>query len=173
LAYSDQPLPIGEGQTISQPFIVAAMAEALELEGHERVLEVGTGSGYETAVLSLLAAEVYSVEVHESLAAAAEKKLASLGYRNVHLRTGDGSLGWPELAPFEGIVVTAAAPRVPPPLVQQLADGGRLVIPVGPTEHQELRQVKKIGGRTTERLLHYCRFVPLIGRHGWREPPDE
>ena len=167
-AYSDQPLPIGEGQTISQPYMVAVMTEALELSGGGRVLEVGTGSGYQAAVLSLLAGEIYTVESHSALALAARRRLARLGYANVHVHAGDGTLGLPEAAPFDGIVVAAAAPRVPPPLVEQLAEGGRLVIPVGPAEHQELLQVRKVSGQTTTRVLHYCRFVPLVGRYGWR-----
>ncbi len=168
IAYADQPLPIGEGQTISQPFMVAAMTEALELTGTERVLEVGTGSGYQAAVLSLLAAEVYTVESHASLALAARQRLERLGYSNVHIHVGDGTLGLPSAAPFDAIVVSAAAPRVPPPLLEQLAEGGRLVIPVGPADHQELFQVRKTGGQTTSLFLHDCRFVPLVGRHGWR-----
>lgn len=170
-AYSDQPLPIGEGQTISQPYMVAVMTEALELKGDERVLEVGTGSGYQAAVLSLLAAEVYTVENHASLALAAQRLLAQLGYTNVHVHAGDGTLGFPGAAPYGGIVVTAAAPRIPPPLVEQLAEGGRLVIPVGQADQQELLQVRKTGGKTTSSLLHYCRFVPLVGRYGWQNLP--
>jgi protein-L-isoaspartate(D-aspartate) O-methyltransferase len=166
-AYADQPLPIGEGQTISQPFMVAAMSDALELAGGERVLEVGTGSGYQAAVLSMLAAEVYTIESHASLALSARERLERLGFSNVHVHAGDGTLGLPAAAPYDAIVVTAAAPSVPPPLVKQLADGGRLVIPVGRPEHQELLQVRKAGGQTTSRVLHYCRFVPLVGRHGW------
>src|SRR5713101_6141049 len=157
-AYTDQPLPIGEGQTISQPFMVAAMTDALEL----------TGSGYQAAVLSLLAGEVYTVESHASLALAARRRLARLGYTNVQVHTGDGTLGLPEAAPYDAIVVTAAAPRVPPPLAEQLAEGGRLVIPVGQSDQQELWQVRKTAGETTSRVLHYCRFVPLVGRYGWR-----
>jgi protein-L-isoaspartate(D-aspartate) O-methyltransferase len=169
-AYADQPLPIGEGQTISQPFMVAAMSAALDLTGAERVLEIGTGSGYQAAVLSLLAREVYSVERVAALADAAQKRLTRLGYANVFVRTGDGTLGWPEAAPWDAIVVTAAAPRVPQPLVEQLAEGGRLVIPVGDAQQQELLLVRRLGARTDEQLLHYCRFVPLVGRHGWPGP---
>src|SRR5712692_5693162 len=166
-AYMDHPLPIGEGQTISQPFIVAAMLEALELSGHERVLEVGTGSGYEAAVLSLLAAEVHTIESQPALAEAARQRLARLGYIKVQVHAGDGSLGWPAAAPFDAMVVSAAAPHLPPPLLEQLAEGGRLVIPVGPADNQELLQVRKAGGGVVSRVLHYCRFVPLRGRHGW------
>ena len=167
VAYGDQPLPIGEGQTISQPFMVAAMTEAMELMGNERVLEVGTGSGYQAAVLSLLAREVYTLESHASLALAAQERLARLGYANVYVRVGDGTLGLPAAAPFDAIVVTAAAPRIPPPLVEQLAEGGRLVIPVGEAHQQELLQVRKRSGQTTAQVLYYCRFVPLVGRYGW------
>jgi len=167
LAYTDQPLPIGEGQTISQPFMVAAMTEALELTGSERVLEVGTGSGYQAAVLSRLAREVFSVESHASLAEAAAERLTRLGCTNVHIRTGDGTLGWPEHAPYDAIVVTAAAPRVPPPLADQLAEGGRLVIPVGDEHQQELLRLRKKGAQMLSEVLHYCRFVPLVGRYGW------
>lgn len=167
-AYKDQPLPIGAGQTISQPFMVAAMTDALELTGSERVLEIGTGSGYQAAVLFLLAAVVDTIESHFTLAASARHRLARLGYANVRVHTGDGTLGLPTAAPFDAIVVAAAAPQIPPPLVEQLAEGGRLVIPVGPPDHQELRQVRKSGGETSSRVLHYCRFVPLVGRYGWR-----
>jgi protein-L-isoaspartate(D-aspartate) O-methyltransferase len=166
-AYEDQPLPIGEGQTISQPFMVAAMTEAMELTGHERVLEVGTGSGYQAALLALLAREVFTIERHVSLANSAAERLARLGYHNVHVRTGDGTLGLPEEAPFDAIIVTAAAPGVPRPLVEQLADGGRLVIPVGPAGQQDLLRVRKCGEQTTTESLYLCRFVPLVGAHGW------
>jgi protein-L-isoaspartate(D-aspartate) O-methyltransferase len=169
-AYADQPLPIGEGQTISQPFMVGAMTDALALEGVERVLEVGTGSGYQAAVLALLAREVHSVETIETLATAAQARLARLGYRNVQVHSGDGTLGWKDAAPYDAIVVTAAAPRIPPPLMEQLAEGGRLVIPVGPATEQELVMVRKREGRTTSETLHYCRFVPLLGRYGWPSP---
>ncbi len=166
-AYADQPLPIGEGQTISQPYMVAAMTDALALEGKERVLEVGTGSGYQAAVLALLAREVHSVESVASLAKAAQARLAQLGYRNVQVHCGDGTLGLEQAAPYDAIVVTAAAPGIPPPLVEQLAEGGRLVIPVGPATEQELVLVRKLEGRATSETLHYCRFVPLLGRYGW------
>ncbi|HEV8384629.1 MAG TPA: protein-L-isoaspartate(D-aspartate) O-methyltransferase [Candidatus Acidoferrales bacterium] len=166
-AYADQPLPIGEGQTISQPFMVAAMTQALELQGHERVLEIGTGSGYQAAVLAVLAREVYSVENLASLAAVAQARLVRLGYDNVQVHSGDGTLGWPAAAPYDAIMVTAAAPHVPSPLVEQLAEGGRMVIPVGSAAEQELLRVRKTEGRITSETLHYCRFVPLLGRHGW------
>jgi len=168
-AYSDQPLPIGEGQTISQPYMVAAMAEALALTGSERALEIGTGSGYQAAVLSLLAREVYTIESHIALAETASQRLTRLGYTNVHVKAGDGTLGWPEAAPFGAILVTAAAPSIPPPLLTQLAEGGRLVIPVGTSDYQELRRIRKTVGRTTQESLFDCRFVPLLGRYGWRD----
>jgi protein-L-isoaspartate(D-aspartate) O-methyltransferase len=166
-AYADKPLPIGEGQTISQPFMVAAMTAALELTGNERVLEIGTGCGYQAAVLAKLAREVYSIESHASLAATARERLARLGYTNVQIRAGDGTLGWPEAAPFDRILVTAAAPAVPPPLLDQLAEGGRLVIPVGAADQQNLRRVARHRGQFIEQTLFDCRFVPLIGRYGW------
>jgi protein-L-isoaspartate(D-aspartate) O-methyltransferase len=166
-AYADTPLPIGVGQTISQPFMVAAMAEALLLEGSEKVLEIGAGSGYQAAVLSLLAREVIAIESQPALADVARSRLAKLGYNNVRVETGDGSLGWPPDAPYDAILVTAAAPYVPPPLLEQLADRGRLVIPVGPAEQQELLRIIKREGRTTRESLFACRFVPLLGRFGW------
>jgi protein-L-isoaspartate(D-aspartate) O-methyltransferase len=168
-AYADEPLPIGEGQTISQPFMVAAMAEALSLDGHERVLEIGAGSGYQAAVISLLAREVIAVETQPLLAASARARLARLGYLNARIELGDGSLGWPLDAPYDAILVTAAAPAVPPPLLEQLVEGGRLVIPVGSAEQQELLRIVKRGGATTQQSLYTCRFVPLLGRHGWRD----
>jgi len=166
-AYADKPLPIGEGQTISQPFMVAAMTEALELTGSERVLEIGTGSGYQAAVLSLLAREVFSVESHTSLALAAQERLGRLGYANVHVHNGDGSLGFADAAPYDAILITAAAPEIPPLLVGQLREGGRLVIPVGSQEDQELVQARKESGVLQSRVLFDCRFVPLLGRYGW------
>src|SRR5580704_15261546 len=172
-AYADEPLPIGEGQTISQPFMVAAMAEALTLEGSERVLEVGAGCGYQAAVLSLLAREVISIETQPALAARARERLAQLGYRNVRIEEGDGSFGWAAGAPYEAILVTAAAPAVPPPLLEQLAEGGRLVIPVGKSDHQELMCIAKREGRINERSLFACRFVPLVGHYGWRPNTQE
>jgi protein-L-isoaspartate(D-aspartate) O-methyltransferase len=169
-AYMDEPLPIGEGQTISQPFMVAAMAEAVSLNGRERVLEVGAGCGYQAAVLSRLAREVIAVESQPVLAASARERLGRLGYANVRVEKGDGSAGWPAAAPYDAILVTAAAPAVPQPLIDQLSEGGRLVIPVGPAERQELLRVVKREGRITEQSLYACRFVPLLGRYGW--PPD-
>jgi protein-L-isoaspartate(D-aspartate) O-methyltransferase len=166
-AYLDQPLAIGEGQTISQPFMVGSMTEALEISPDDRVLEVGTGSGYQAAVLSLLARDVYTIESRPELGEAARERLTRLGYDNVHVRIGDGTLGWPGEAPFEGIVVTAAAPLVPPPLVAQLADGGRLVLPVGSAETQELLRIRRRGEDLFTESFYHCRFVPLLGRHGW------
>jgi protein-L-isoaspartate(D-aspartate) O-methyltransferase len=168
-AYEDGPLPIEEGQTISQPYIVAYMIEALELTGRERVLEIGTGSGYAAAVLSLCAAEVFSVERIAALADAARGRLQELGYRNVAVHLGDGTLGWKDHAPYDAIVVTAGAPEVPAGLREQLATGGRLVIPVGPTPHlQELVRVRRLpSGEFRREELCGVRFVPLIGEQGW------
>lgn len=166
-AYYDGALPIGEGQTISQPYVVAHMTELLTLRGDEKVLEVGTGSGYQTAVLARLVAAVFSVERLANLSRRAADILAELGLANVHLRVGDGSLGWPEHAPFDAILVTCAAPQVPPPLLDQLADGGRLVSPVGQRGYQDLVRVVRQGERFLEERLSPVAFVPLIGRHGW------
>ena len=165
MAYADQPLPIGEGQTISQPYIVALMTELLEIEPGDKVLEVGTGSGYQAAVASHLADSVFTIEIVESLAAAASRRLRALGYRDVVARQGDGYYGWAEHAPFDAIVVTAAAGHVPPPLVQQLAPGGRMVIPVGGQfQVQQLVLVeKRPDGSVTTRSLLPVRFVPLVG----------
>jgi len=161
-AYEDHPLPIGDGQTISQPYIVAAMLEHLALQATDRVLEVGTGSGYATALLSLLCAEVFSVERYASLAASAEATLVRLGYRNVRIKVGDGSLGWKEHAPFDGILVSAATAEVPAPLLEQLAEGGRMIIPVGSPFSQELQLIRKVDGLPQIRILEGCRFVPLV-----------
>ncbi|MBN1883986.1 MAG: protein-L-isoaspartate(D-aspartate) O-methyltransferase [Candidatus Krumholzibacteriota bacterium] len=165
LAFADGPLPIGCGQTISQPYIVAYMTEALALGPGDRVLEIGTGSGYQTAVLAEIAAEVYTVETVTELAARARRLLGDLGYGNVFYRVGDGSNGWPEHAPYDAIVVTAAPPELPPALAAQLADGGRLVAPVG-AGLQELVLVRRRGDGTTRRKLIDVRFVPMTGRAG-------
>lgn len=167
VAYYDGALPIGEGQTISQPYVVAHMSELLTLQGDERVLEVGTGSGYQAAVLSLIAREVYTIERMPWLAARAKEVLDELGYSNVHVWVGDGSLGWPEHAPYDAILVTCAGPQVPPPLVEQLADEGRLVMPVGPRGMQDLVLVRRSGNEITEERRAPVAFVPLIGEHGW------
>jgi protein-L-isoaspartate(D-aspartate) O-methyltransferase len=170
-AYEDHPIPIGRGQTISQPYIVAFMTEALELRGKERVLEIGTGSGYQTAILAELCAEVFTVERVPELAERARGILSELGYDNVSVRTGDGSEGWPERAPFDAIIVTAAAPEVPPMLRGQMVDNGLLVLPVGDIRgSQELVVVRRIGASTSVRTSIGCRFVPLLGRGGFPEP---
>lgn len=168
-AYCNGPLPIGHGQTISQPYIVALMTELLELTGQEKVLELGTGSGYQAAILSLLARQVYSVERLAALAQRAEALLAELGYDNVMIRVGDGTLGWPEYSPFEAIIVTAGAPDVPKPLTEQLADGGRLVAPVGNRWSQVLVKVKRQGDLLIQQRLTAVAFVPLVGEYGWKE----
>ncbi|MGB9489675.1 MAG: protein-L-isoaspartate(D-aspartate) O-methyltransferase [Terriglobales bacterium] len=161
-AYDDNPLPIGEGQTISQPYIVAAMLEHLALRESDRVLEVGAGSGYVTALLSVLCAEVFSVERYASLALSAGTTLRRLGHTNVKMRVGDGALGWPEYAPFNAIVVSAATAVIPPALFDQLAEGGRMILPVGPPSSQELQLIRKINGRLDVTVLEGCRFVPLV-----------
>jgi protein-L-isoaspartate(D-aspartate) O-methyltransferase len=171
-AYQDHPLPIGRGQTISQPYMVGLMLAALELQGHERVLEIGTGSGYTAALLARLAAKVFSIECDAELARLAGERLKALGLdTKVAVFVDDGSLGCPQYAPFEGIVVAAAAPRVPTTLIDQLTDGGRLVIPVGSLEDQELRVIRRFGEGAVSRSLGLCRFVPLTGRFGWPLDP--
>jgi protein-L-isoaspartate(D-aspartate) O-methyltransferase len=166
-ACADEPLPIGHGQTISQPYIVAAMVASLSLTGTEKVLEIGTGCGYEAAIVSLLAKEVHSVEILPELAQPAAERLQSLGYFNVHVHFGDGTLGWPDRSPYDAILVAAAAPAVPEPLLQQLAEGGRLIAPVGDEDKQELQLITKREGQLIVRQRGPCRFVPLTGRHGW------
>lgn len=168
-AYEDHPVPIGEGQTLSQPYIVAIMLQALSLNGTEKMLEIGTGSGYQTALLAGLASEVYSVERHGSLARSAENTLQHLGYRNVRILVGDGSEGLADYAPFDVIVVSAAAPRIPPALFEQLRDGGQMVVPIGPSHAQELQLVRKQHGQVLVDILEGCRFVPLIGEQGYPE----
>ena len=164
LAYEDFPLPIEEGQTISQPYIVALMTQCLELRGGERILEIGTGSGYQAAVLSVLAAKVYTIEYHASLAGTAAARLAELGYANVEVRSGDGFFGWPEAAPFAGIIVTCAARRLPKPLFDQLTEGGRLVIPLGrAADVQRLVRVRKVKEKPVEEEITLVRFVPMLG----------
>ncbi|PYT93378.1 MAG: protein-L-isoaspartate O-methyltransferase [Acidobacteria bacterium] len=171
-AYEDVPLPIGSGQTISQPYIVAAMTAALRLLPTDRALEIGAGCGYQAAVLSLLAKEVFTIERRHELASAASEKLSSLGYHNVHVHCGDGTLGLPEFAPFNAILVAAAAPAAPQPLLAQLAEGGRMIIPVGDAENQELQLIEKHDGRLSTRMMEGCRFVPLVGHHAWQKPPE-
>jgi protein-L-isoaspartate(D-aspartate) O-methyltransferase len=171
-AYMDHPLPIGYGQTISQPYIVALMTQLLRLRRDSRVMEIGTGSGYQAAILSQLCAEVYSVEIIKELAASATLRLARLGYTNVHVLYADGFWGWKEHAPYDAIIVTAAAPRVPPPLVEQLRDGGRLVIPLGPPgDYQSLQLIEKAGGKTHTRNIAGVLFVPLTGDHRHHHGP--
>jgi protein-L-isoaspartate(D-aspartate) O-methyltransferase len=166
-AYADRAMAIGCHQTISQPYIVALMTQALELSGSEKVLEVGTGSGYQTAILAELAAEVISIERHVELSQSASAVLAELGYENVRLVVGDGTLGYPQAAPFDRIIVTAAAERCPSALFEQLSGGGIVVIPVGCEEHQILQAIRKVDDEPRVISLTPCRFVPLIGEQGW------
>jgi len=168
-AYSDHPLPIGEKQTISQPFMVALMTEAMQLKGMEKVLEIGAGSGYQTAILAEIAFKVFSIERIRSLTIQARKLLYDLGYLNVEIKFSDGTLGWVDESPFDAIIVTAGSPGIPQPLVDQLAIGGRLVIPVGDAADQELVRITKTEEGTKREDLGGCRFVKLIGQHGWEE----
>jgi protein-L-isoaspartate(D-aspartate) O-methyltransferase len=163
-AYGDHPLPIGQGQTISQPFIVAFMTEALAPRETDRVLEIGTGSGYQAAVLGELVADVFTIEIVPELARESAATLQRLGYQNVHVRHGDGYLGWPEHAPFDAIMVTCAPEAVPDPLVEQLKEGGRLIIPVGPAHNQQLVILEKKDGRVERRQVLPVRFVPMTGK---------
>lgn len=169
LAYADRALPIAMGQTISQPLMVALMSQALQLGGHERVLEIGTGSGYQTAILSQLAAQVYSIERYPQLAYSAANRLSWLGAQNVSIYVGDGSLGWPDSAPYDRILVTAAAPELPIQLLAQLVRWGIMVIPIGSQERQELLIVHRAPWGPETRSLGACVFVPLIGAEGWSE----
>ena len=166
-AHGDHPLPIGEEQTISQPYIVGFMTQLLELRGQEKVLEVGTGSGYQTAVLAELARRVCTIERLPRLAERARATLEALGYDNVWVRVGNGTLGWPDEAPFDRIIVTAGGPAVPPPLVQQLAEGGRMVLPVGSADNQTLTVVERVDGQVRERAHSECKFVKLVGKYAW------
>ncbi|MGV8073037.1 MAG: protein-L-isoaspartate(D-aspartate) O-methyltransferase [Syntrophobacteraceae bacterium] len=168
-AYNDHPLPIGDKQTISQPYVVALMTEILKLEGHEKVLEIGTGSGYQSAVLAELADRVFSIERYPALAYKANQILQRLGYKNVIVRVSDGTMGWPDEAPFDAIVVTAGAPKIPQPLVDQLSMEGRLVIPVGDRASQELIVVERAPEGIRTRELGGVRFVDLVGKWGWEE----
>jgi protein-L-isoaspartate(D-aspartate) O-methyltransferase len=166
-AYHDSPVPVGEGQTISQPYIVGHMLQALRLDPQDRVLEVGTGTGYEAAVMSRIVQEVYTIERFASLAEVAKKTLDSLGYTNIHVVIGDGSRGYAEAAPYDAIIVAAAAPRVPNALVEQLNDGGRMIVPVGQADLQQLTLVSKYDGCVQIKMLDACRFVPLVGEEGY------
>ncbi|SRR5579875_129170 len=172
-AYEDTPLPIGFSQTISQPYMVALMLEVAAPQPYERVLEVGTGSGYQTAVLAQLAAEVYSIEYIEELHERAKRTLAELGIKNCWLRVGDGSEGWPEAAPFDVIVVTAAMPGVPRPLIEQLTPTGRLVAPIGVEELQTLVRIQRVNGRLQEECFGECRFVKMVGKYGFSPPTEK
>jgi protein-L-isoaspartate(D-aspartate) O-methyltransferase len=166
-AYSDEPVPIPAGQTVSQPYIVAAMIESLRLQASDKVLEIGTGTGYQAAVLSQLSRSVFTIERHETLAAIAGENLRQLGYLHVTVVVGDGTRGLPEHAPYDAIIVAAAAPRVPPALLEQLAEGGRLIIPVGSRHEQFLHLLYKHDDRVTTSVLEPCRFVPLLGEEGF------
>lgn len=168
-AYDNHALAIGMGQTISQPYIVGIMTQSLKLTGNERVLEIGTGSGYQAAILSLLGKEVYTIERIAELAHQARERLRRLGYQNIHFGVGDGSVGWPEHAPFDAIIVTAAAPHLPQTLMDQLAEGGRFIAPVGDADKQTLYLFKRQNGEIFKRRLCECRFVPLIGADGFEE----
>jgi protein-L-isoaspartate(D-aspartate) O-methyltransferase len=168
-AYEDRPLPIGNDQTISQPYMVALMVHALELQGSEKVLEIGTGSGYETAILAELCGQVFSIERLEDLAERAQALLAALGYRNVCVKVGDGSLGWQEHAPYDAIVISASTPQIPRPLVEQLHPEGVFVLPMGEEELQSLVRLRKRKNGLQEEYLGECRFVKLRGAYGWEE----
>jgi len=168
-AYADFPLPIAEGQTISQPYIVALMTESLGLTGKEKVLEIGTGSGYQTAILAELAGEIYSIERFEALAEKAKAILSELGYKNIKIKVGDGTLGWEEDAPFDRIIITAAGHKIPMPLIEQLADNGKLILPLGESFSQVLTLVEKKDGELKSTDICGCVFVPLVGKHGQSE----
>jgi len=169
-AYADTALPIGEGQTISQPYMVAIMTELLNLRGDETVLEIGTGSGYQTALLARLSGIVYTIERIRDLAERAKEKFLRLGYKNIHVKVADGTLGWPEAGPFDRILVTAGAPDVPDPLAEQLSDGGILLVPVGDRFSQHLIRAVKKRGQVSKEHHTPCVFVPLLGEYGWKEP---
>lgn len=168
IAYSDHPLPVGSGQTISQPFMVALMTERLALTKDDRVLEIGTGSGYQAAILAELAKEVYSIERYDPLAQKAKETLEELGYKNIKVKVDDGTLGWKECAPFDRIIVTAGAPHIPDSLVSQLKEGGKMVIPVGSNFSQVLTLVEKKNGKIETYDICGCVFVPLVGKEGWK-----
>ena len=166
-AYGDYPLPIGENQTLSQPYIVASMTAALSLKGEERVLEIGTGSGYQTAVVAELARQVFTIERLNNLSRKAQKILEGLNYMNIVFKMFDGTYGWPDQAPFDAILVTASAKEIPESLIKQLGEGGRLVAPTGDAHEQKLVVLTKNGSRVSRRELGACKFVPLIGKYGW------
>jgi len=168
-AYADFPVPIGNGQTISQPYIVALMTECLNLTGKEKVLEVGTGSGYQTAILAELSKEVYSIERFENLAKMAQGVLNELGYTNIKIKVGDGTLGWPEEAPFDRIIITAASPRIPLPLTEQLKDNGKLIMPLGESFSQVLTLFEKKKDKLESMQICGCVFVPLVGKYGYKQ----
>jgi protein-L-isoaspartate(D-aspartate) O-methyltransferase len=172
-AYADHPLPIGHGQTISQPYVVAFMTEHLQPRLNERVLEIGTGSGYQAAILAELGTEVFSIEIVEPLARQAEAVLERLGYHNAHVKAGDGYQGWPEEAPFDAIIVTCAPDRIPQPLLDQLKDGGRMIIPVGPSNNQELVLIEKEGSKLHRRGVLPVRFVPMTGEAERESSPSD
>ena len=168
-AYGDHPLPIGGSQTISQPYIVGAMTEALQLKGHERVLEIGTGSGYQTAILAEMADKVFTIERIKSIARTAKSKLDQLGYVNILYKIFDGTYGWRDQSPYDAILITAAGPDIPKTLIEQVVDGGRIVAPVGDQDAQTLSVLTKVGSHTRIKKLTGCSFVPLIGKYGWPE----
>jgi protein-L-isoaspartate(D-aspartate) O-methyltransferase len=172
MAYDDMALSIGEGQTISQPYMVAVMTELLDLKGNEKVLEIGTGSGYQAAILAELSREVYTVERIAALANAATERFKSLRYANIHVKVSDGTLGWPEKEPYDRIIVTAGTPKIPEPIGDQLADGGIILAPVGDRFSQQLLKIFKIKDNLREEYHTLCVFVPLIGQYGWK-PEDE
>ncbi len=167
-AYDDMALPVGEGQTISQPYMVAIMTELLNLKGDEKVLEIGTGSGYQAAILAELAGELYTIERIQSLSQKAGETFRDLGYVNIHMMVGDGTLGWPEAAPFDRILITAGAPEIPEPLIEQLAEGGMILAPVGDRYSQQLVRVTKQKGKLSKEYHTPCVFVPLVGEYGWK-----
>ncbi|MBI4722717.1 MAG: protein-L-isoaspartate(D-aspartate) O-methyltransferase [Candidatus Stahlbacteria bacterium] len=168
-AYNDHPLPIGLGQTISQPYMVAQMTSVLGTCGSSRILEIGTGSGYQASILAELVAEVFTIECIETLAHSAERVVRGLGYENIFMKIGDGTLGWQEHSTYDGILITAATPFFPLPLVEQLKDGGIIVAPIGDKSIQTLTKARKIGNKLHQEQLFDCVFVPLVGRYGWRE----
>lgn len=168
-AYDDMALPVGEGQTISQPYMVAIMTQLLDLTEKGNVLEIGTGSGYQAAILAELSSEVYTIERFQSLSDRAREAIRNLGYENVHLKVGDGTLGWPEAAPFDRILITAGAPEIPQPIVEQLSDGGIIVAPVGDRFSQQLLKATKRRGGLSKEYHTPCIFVPLVGKYGWKK----